>query len=119
MRAEELRTIPADDVLAYVKSIHSGFQIPQSITTHPKWRKTRIPVNKLNLPSLDGEEHVEDPYNRVQMIDLDQVNNINRQFIERHPIVVDPNGFVIDGNHRATAAKLRGLFDIPAYIPVQ
>lgn len=119
MRAVELRTIPAEDVLAYVKSQHAGFNLPDSILTHAKWRKTRVPVARLNLPDTNGEEHLEDPYNRVQDIDMDQVRTIDRPYIERYPIVVDTEGFVIDGNHRATAARLGGLFDIPAYVPVK
>jgi hypothetical protein len=78
-----------------------------------------VPISRLNLPGTNGEEHLEDPYNRVQDIDMDQVKGIDRCYIESHPIVVDPQGFVIDGNHRATAAKLSGLFDIPAYVPVK
>lgn len=119
MRADELKTIPAEDVLAYVQSQHRGFNLPKSILNHTKWRRTRVPINRLNLPELNGEEHLEDPYNRVQMIDMDQVEGITRQYIESHPIVVDTQGFVIDGNHRATSAKLRGMFDIPAFIPTK
>ena len=51
------------------------------------------------------------------MIDMDHVQELDRAYIERHPIVVDTDGWIIDGNHRAIAAKLGGLFDIPAYIP--
>lgn len=119
MRAAEFNTIPAEDVLAYVNSEHQGFNLPDSILNHPNWRRTRVPLARLNLPDTDGDEHIEDPYNRVQMIDMDQVEGIDRQYIEKHPIVVDPAGFVIDGNHRATAAKLHGMFDIPAFVPTK
>ena len=51
------------------------------------------------------------------MIDMDHVADIGRNDIERRPIVVDTDGHIIDGNHRALAARLGGLFDIPAYIP--
>ena len=117
MRLTELKSIPAEDVLAYVQSRHRDFNIPNTITAHPSWRKTRVPLTQLHIPNDESGEVENDPYNRVQMINPDQVDDITRHDIERHPIVVDTNGWIIDGNHRAVAARLNGLFDIPAYIP--
>ena len=119
MRAEELKTIPAEDVLAYVKSIHHDFHLPDTILTHPCWRKTRVPLNRLHVPDPESGEDLDDPYNRVQNIDMDHVADIHRNDIERRPVVVDTDGHIIDGNHRALAARLGGLFDIPAYIPIK
>lgn len=119
MRAAELRTISAEDVLAYVNSIHQGFGIPDTILDHPHWRLARVPLNKLHIPDPESGEDLDDPYNRVQMIDMYHVDDITRQDIERRPIVVDTDGHIIDGNHRALAARLSGLFDIPAYIPTK
>lgn len=121
MRAQEfiVKTVPAEDVLAYVKSIHHDFHLPDTILTHPKWRKTRVPLNKLHVPDPESGEDLDDPYNRVQMIDMYHVDDISRQDIERKPIVVDTDGHIIDGNHRALAARLSGLFDVPAYVPVK
>ena len=116
MRANEFQTVPAEDVLAYVKSIHNEFNIPSIILDHPTWRKTRMPLNKMHVPDPQGDD-LDDPYNRVLDIDMSHIDSITRQDIERRPIVVDNNGFIIDGNHRALAARLSGLFDIPAYIP--
>ena len=117
MRLTELKSVPAEDVLAYVNSTHDDFHIPDTILVHPKWRKTRVPLNKLHVPDPESGEDLDDPYNRVQMIDMDHVADIDRNDIERRPIVVDADGHIIDGNHRALAARLGGLFDIPAYIP--
>ncbi len=117
MRLVEFRVVPGEDVLAYVKSIHHDFHIPDTILVHPKWRKTRIPLNQLHVPDPESGEDLDDPYNRVQDIDMDHVADIHRSEIERRPIVVDTDGHIIDGNHRALAARLGGLFDIPAYIP--
>ena len=119
MKADELSTIPAEDVLVYVQSIHHNFYLPDIILAHPRWRKTRVPLNRLHIPDPESGEDPEDPYNRVQMIDMDHVADIDRRNIERRPIVVDADGHIIDGNHRAIAARLGGLFDIPAYIPVR
>ena len=119
MRAEELKTIPAEDVLAYVKSIHHDFHLPDTILTHPCWYKTRVPLNRLHVPDPESGEDLDDPYNRVQNIDMDHVADIHRNDIERRPVVVDTDGHIIDGNHRALAARLGGLFDIPAYVPIK
>ena len=35
------------------------------------------------------------------------------------PIVVDSQGWIIDGNHRATAAAEAGLTSVPAYVPAE
>ena len=119
MRLAELKNIPADDVLAYVNSIHHDFNIPSTILDHPHWRKTRVPLTRLHIPDPESGVDQDDPYNRVQNIDMNHVDDIHRQDIERRPIVVDTDGHIIDGNHRALAARLNGLFDIPAYIPTK
>lgn len=119
MRYSEFKKIPAEDVLVYVNSIHHDFRIPDTILVHPQWQKTRVPLNKLHIPDPESGEDLDDPYNRVQNIDMYHVDDITRQDIERRPIVVDTNGHIIDGNHRALAARLGGLFDIPAYIPIK
>ena len=119
MKASELDTIPAEDVLAYVNSIHKGFGIPETILAHPSWRRARVPLARLHIPDPESGEDLDDPYNRVQMIDMYHVADITRNDIERRPIVVDTDGHIIDGNHRALAARLGGLFDIPAYIPIK
>ena len=119
MKADELSTIPAEDVLVYVQSIHHDFHLPETILLHPRWRKTRMPLNRLHVPDPESGEDLDDPYNRVQMIDMSHVADITRQDIERRPIVVDTDGHIIDGNHRAVDARLSGLFDIPAYIPTK
>ena len=117
MRLVELKSITADDVLAYVQSRHENFNIPNTITDHPTWRKIRVPLTQLHIPDDESGTVENDPYNRAQMIDMDHVQELDRAYIERHPIVVDTDGWIIDGNHRAIAARLGGLFDIPAYIP--
>ena len=119
MRVAELRMIPAEDVLVYVNSIHNKFGIPDAILSHSQWRKTRVPLNRLQIPDPESGEDLDDPYNRVQNIDMAHVDDITRQDIEHKPIVIDTDGHIIDGNHRALAARLSGLFDIPAYIPVK
>jgi len=111
----------ADQVLDYVKRAHApeAFDIEYSITDHPEWELKNIPLLQLNLDP-DGEEP--DPYNRVNWVDDDKVQELIPQIeavLKRMPIVVDPEGWIIDGNHRAMAAVEAGLTSVPALVPVK
>jgi hypothetical protein len=111
----------ADQVLDYVKRAHApeAFDIEYSITDHPKWELTNIPLSQLNLDP-DGE--TPDPYNRVNWVDNDKVQELIPQIeviLKRMPIVVDSQGWIIDGNHRAMAAVEAGLTSVPALVPVK
>ena len=61
--------------------------------------------------------HQDDPYRRVIDIDWDYVQEIPRWDILNRPVVIDDNGWVLDGNHRATAARAAGINVIPALVP--
>ena len=50
-------------------------------------------------------------------IDWDHVENIALQDIKNRPVVADAEGWVLDGNHRVTAARARGIDTIPALVP--
>lgn len=121
MRASEfiIESQNAADVLKYVKSIHHDFHIDDTILTHPRWELKRVPLNQLHVPDPESGEDLDDPYNRVQMIDMYHVDDITARDIESKPIVVDTDGHIIDGNHRALAARLSGMRDIPAYVPAR
>lgn len=121
MRASEFiaEGLSAKDILKYVKSIHHDFHIDDTILTHPQWELKRVPLNKLHVPDPESGEDLDDPYNRVQMIDMYHVDDITQRDIENKPIVVDTDGHIIDGNHRALAARLGGMKDIPAYVPIK
>jgi hypothetical protein len=111
----------ADQVLDYVKRAHApeAFDIEYSITDHPEWELKNIPLSQLNLDP-DGEEP--DPYNRVNWVDNDKVQELIPQIeavLKRMPIVVDSQGWIIDGNHRAMAASEAGLTSVPALVPVK
>jgi hypothetical protein len=114
-----LEAMAADQVLDYVKRAHApeAFDIEYSITDHPKWELKSIPLSQLNLDP-DGE--APDPYNRVNWVDNDKVQELIPQIeaiLKRMPIVVDPAGWIIDGNHRAVAAVEAGLTSVPALVP--
>lgn len=123
MRAQEFvqETVPAQQVLQYVKQAHAPdkFDIEYSITDHPEWQLTNIPLSQLKLDP-DGEQ--QDPYNRVNWVDYDKVAELVPRIgsvLRSMPIVVDAEGWIIDGNHRATAAAEAGLTSVPAYVPVK
>ena len=112
-------SIDADQVLQYVKKTHAPeeFNIEYSITDHAAWELKNISLSELNLDP-DGE--VPDPYNRTNWVDYDVVNDLVPkivQVLESTPIVVDADGWIIDGNHRAMAAVEAGLNSVPALVP--
>ena len=111
----------ADQVLQYVKKTHAPdeFNIEYSITDHPAWELKNIPLSQLNL---DPNGETPDPYNRTNWVDYDVVNDLIpkiAQVLKAKPIVVDSQGWIIDGNHRAMAAVEAGLTNVPALVPVQ
>jgi len=111
----------SDQVLDYVKRTHAPdeFNIEYSITDHPEWELRNIPLSQLNLDP-DGE--TQDPYNRVNWVDDDKVQELIPRIgsvLKSKPIVVDPAGWIIDGNHRAMAAVEAGLTSVPALVPVK
>ena len=111
----------ADQVLDYVKRTHAPeeFDIEYSITDHPEWELKIIPLSQLNLDP-DGE--AQDPYNRVNWVDDDKVQELIPRIgsvLKSNPLVVDPAGWIIDGNHRAMAAVEAGLTSVPALVPVK
>lgn len=121
MRAQEfiVESVDADQVLQYVKRVHAPdeFNIEYSITDHPRWELKSIPLSKLKL---DPEGEHQDPYSRVNWVDYDKVQDLIPKItsvLKSMPIVVDPQGWIIDGNHRATAASEAGLKSVPAYVP--
>lgn len=123
MRAQEFvaKTVPAQKILQYVKQAQAPdeFNIEYSITDHPEWQLTNIPLSQLKLDP-NGEQ--QDPYRRVNWVDYDKVAELVpriESILKSMPIVVDTNGWIIDGNHRATAAAEAGMTSVPAYVPAQ
>ena len=115
----ESNHMDADQVLNYVKNTHAPepFNIEYSITDHPAWELKNISLSELNLDP-DGEQ--QDPYNRTNWVDYDVVRDLIPrivQVLESKPIVVDADGWIIDGNHRAMAAAEAGLTSVPALVP--
>ena len=117
MRANEYQTVPAEQILDYVKRTQGDghFHMDHLITDYPAWQLTQVPLSQLSIPGTDSETL--DPYNRALNTDFDYASELDPADIKRRPIVVDKAGVIIDGNHRAYRAKELGWQTISAYIP--
>jgi hypothetical protein len=127
MRAREFVREDADgqQVLDYIHGTHHEpltKQLQQAVLSYPRWELRSVPVSSLHIPDQeydDEEQEPEaDPYNRVQAIDPDHAGEYSANFVDRRPIVVDSEGWIIDGNHRAwAAAELLNRSTIRAWVP--
>jgi len=127
MRAREFvrEDVDGQQVLDYIHGTHHEpltTQLQQAVLSHPRWELRSVPLNSLHIPDQeydDEEQEPEaDPYNRVQAIDPDHAGEYSANFVDRRPIVVDAEGWIIDGNHRAwAAAELLNRDSIQAWVP--
>jgi hypothetical protein len=119
MRAKEfiLESVSAGKVLDYVNSIHPASQkssnLDQIILANTEYVLKTVPLSSLQI---DADT---DPYGRVVHVDVDYADDIALDDIKRKPIVIDLQGHILDGNHRAWQARELGLDAIPAYVPVK
>jgi hypothetical protein len=75
-----------------------------------------VPLGNLKTSEFYDQD---DPYRRVIDLDWDHIDDITTQDIMRKPVVADANGWLLDGNHRFTAARAKGLGSIRALVPYQ
>jgi pyrimidine deaminase RibD-like protein len=103
-------------ILSYIKKIHpkGEFNIAHSVMNHAEWELTSVPLSDLHIDTDEVS-----PYDQINYIDYDHVANITAQDIKNKPIVADNEGWIIDGNHRAVAARNMGMTRVPAYVPVE
>jgi 5'(3')-deoxyribonucleotidase len=101
-------------VLKYVRGIHDEYHLDDPIKEYKVWQLMEVPVAALRTPEFYDQD---DPYRRVIDLDWDHIGNISVEDILCKPIVCDENGWVLDGNHRVTAARAKGLRGIRALIP--
>ena len=133
MRAQEFilesQTASADVVWNYVKRIHPDDQqgggfLEQLIRQYPRYRLQTVPVASLIIHDQESDdpdqEPEEDPYGRVQVVDPEYAGEVSVHNLDRNPIVIDAQGHILDGNHRAwAAAELLGRDTIRAWVPVE
>jgi len=121
MRATEfiIESYLNTDVLKYVKQNHHDWSddLNYSVLNHDMWDMDRVPMSMVKVKDYDDEGL--DPYDRIQDFDDDTIDRISKEEILARPIVIDHNGVIIDGNHRAFKAKQLGMQRIPAYYPVK
>jgi hypothetical protein len=125
---ESVETASAEQVWNYVDGIHPDDQkgggfLKSLIMRYPQYELRRIPLSSIHIPDqeYDDEEQEpeQDPYNRVQTVDPEHAGEYSQHFVDRRPIVIDSQGWIIDGNHRAwAAAELLNKNDIMAWVPV-
>lgn len=105
----------AKDVLKYIKGIHHEYHLEEPILDHKIWQLKQVPLTSLQNPEFYDQD---DRYKRVIDLDWDHIDMIGTRDINTKPIVIDDQGWILDGNHRATAARAKGMTTIPAYVPV-
>lgn len=104
----------ARQVLKYVSGIHNEYHMPDPIMAHKIWVLKNIPVSSIKTSEY---VHQDDPYRRVIDINWEHVNTLSPQDIKNRPIVLDPEYWVLDGNHRVTYCRANGIDIIPAIVP--
>jgi len=133
MRAQEFisesKTASAGEVWNYVKQLHptdqqGGGFLERLIRQYSKYQLQSVPVTDLIIYDQESddpdEEPEQDPYGRVQVVDPEYAGEVSIHNIDRNPIVIDANGHILDGNHRAwAAAELLGRDTIQAWVPVE
>ena len=120
---ETQTAVPAAQILKYVKQIHPAgeFNIDHVITDHPHWQEADVPVRSLHIFDPEQDD-IYDPYNRVQDTDLHHVDRLIpniASIVQKKPLVIDDKGYILDGNHRALAARKAGLQTVPVWQPVK
>ena len=122
MRANDfiVESYQGADVLKYVKQQHHDWSdhLDHAVTDHSDWDIDRVPMSMVKVKDYEDDE-TSDPYGRIQDFDDDTIDRISKEEIIARPIVIDHNGVIIDGNHRAFKAKQLGMKEIPAYYPVK
>jgi hypothetical protein len=131
MRARDFVTenkqVTAKQVLAYVNRTHHEPMTPKlsrAVLAHPQWQLQQVPLLNLNIPDEEyddvEQEPESDPYGRVMAVEPGHAGEVSQYLIDKNPIVIDADRYIIDGNHRAWAAKyLLNRNYIMAWVPVE
>lgn len=101
-------------VLKYVQGIHHEYHLEKPIIKHKVWVLRTLPIDDLQTPEFYDQD---DPYRRVIDLDWEHIISITPEEILRRPIVADENGWLLDGNHRYTAARANGMKNVRVLVP--
>ena len=103
------------EVLKYVKGVHvDGYTLDEPITDYKIWQLKMVPTSEMSSPEKFDQD---DRYRRVIDLDWDHIKDITRHDLKTKPVVLDDQGWILDGNHRVTAARAAGIGRIPALGP--
>jgi hypothetical protein len=114
---KETQQATAQQVLAYINKTHHepfepGSKMYKAVMAHPRWELVRVPLLNLNIPDQEFDDvdyydnpPDEDPYGRVMTVEPGHAGEVSAHLVDRKPIVIDADRYIIDGNHRAWAAK--------------
>jgi 5'(3')-deoxyribonucleotidase len=108
------RLLTNRQVLDYIQDIHHDYHLEKPVLRHKTWVLRRIPISALQTPEFYDQD---DPYRRVIDLDFDHISQIDRDDIDHRPVVSDADGWLLDGNHRATRARMLGMDSIMAIVP--
>ena len=128
MRAREFLTestniASAEQVWDYIGGIHPADQqgggfLKSLVMLNPQYELKRVPLTSLHIPN--DEDDGNDPYGRAMYVDVDHAKEYSQYQIDKKPLVVDSQGHILDGAHRAWAAsELLNKKDIMAWVPVK
>jgi hypothetical protein len=78
------------------------------------WVLRNVALHDLSSPEKFDQD---DRYRRVIDLDWDHIADITRQDIMNRPCVADEQGWVLDGNHRVTAARAANMKTVPCFVP--
>ena len=130
-KVAENQQATARQVLNYINKTHHepfrpGEKMYAAVMAHPQWQLKRVPLLNLNIPDqeyddvdYDEYEPESDPYGRVMTVEPGHAGEVSQYLIDKNPIVIDADRYIIDGNHRAWAAKyLLNRDYIMAWVPV-
>ncbi len=112
---QEAHQATAKQVLAYINKTHHEpmtDKLARAVLAHPQWELVQVPLLNLNIPDqeyddvdYDEYEPEADPYGRVMTVEPEHAGEVSAHLVDRKPIVIDADRYIIDGNHRAWAAK--------------
>ena len=113
----------AEQVWDYVDGVHpkdqqGGGFLKSLVMRNPQYELKRVPLSSLHVPNDEDEGN--DPYGRAMFVDAGHAREYSQHHIDKKPLVIDSQGHILDGAHRAWAAvELLNKTDIMAWVPVK
>ena len=120
---ESTSIVSAEKLWDYVSKIHpkdqqGGGFLKSLVMLNPQYELKRVPLSSLHIPNEEDDGN--DPYGRAMFVDVYHAEEYSQYEVDKKPLVVDSQGYILDGAHRAwAAAELLNKKDIMAYVPVK